>query len=204
MEIQPDVVHEALAPYLPGLRQMVFQAVADYGKYTPEQRKIHTTRSKASIIHDHFFSHAKLFAAMAEGVRFEERAHLWMLVFDVGFVIRFKKVGRDLLPAGHLTQQVLKFRTHQQLDEIPRSVNLDLSYEEDVLGNLQNVLLICPSGPKSNMWVSELHEEAVETKVVSLFGAAHHNQDEPSGASITTKRREKGNETQSGNGDSSA
>ncbi len=183
---------------------MVFQAAGDYAKYTPEQRKIHTPRSKASVIHDHFINHAKLFAEKTERVRFEERANLCMLVFDAGFVIRFKKVGRDLLPAGHLTRQVLKFRTHQQLDEIPPSVNLDLSYEEDVLGNLQSVFLICPAGPKSNMWVSELHEEAVETKVVSLFGAAHHNQDEPSGAKITTKRRDKGNETQSGNGDSGA
>lgn len=204
MEIQPDAVHKALAPYLPGLRQMVLQAVEDYAKYSPEQRKIHTTRSQASLIHDHFFNHAKHFAAKTDGVRFEERAYLRMLVFDAGFVIRFKKVGRDLLPAGHLTQQVMKFRTHQQLGEIPPSVNLDLSYEEDVLGNLQSVFLICPAGPKSNMWVSELREEVVETKVVSLFGAAHHSQDEPSGAKITTKRREKGNETQSGNGDSSA
>lgn len=204
MEIQPDEVQVALEPYLNGLRRMVHQAATDYGKYTPEQRKIHTTRSKASLIHDHFFNHAKLYAEQTSGVRFEERAHLRMLVFDAGFVIRLKKVDRDLLPAGHLTQQVVKFRTHQQLGELPQSVNLDLSYEEDTLGNLQSVLLICPSGPKSNMWVAELQDDAVETKVVSLFGAAHHNQDEPSGAKITTKRRDKGNETQSGNGDSGA
>lgn len=204
MEIQPDHVHEALASYLPGLRAMVFQAAEDYGKYTAEQRKVHTQRSKASLIHDHFFSHAKRFAEKTDGVRFEERANLCMLVFDVGFVIRFKKVDRDLLPAGHLTQQVLKFRTHQQLGEIPLSVNLDLSYEEDAFGKLQNVLLICPSGPRSNMWVSELQEITAEAKVVSLFDAAQHNQDEPSGAMISAKRRNKGNETQSGNGDPSA
>ena len=204
MEIQPDDVHKALSAYLPGLRRMVHEAAADYEAYTPDQRKIHTARTKASLIHDHFFSRAKAFAAQHAGVRFEENAHLYMLVFDAGFVIRFKKVGRDLLPAGHATQQVLKFRTHQQLGTIPPSINLDLSYEEDALGKLQNVFLICPSGPKSNMWVSELQETAVETTVVSLFGAAQHSNSEPSGAKITTKRREKGDETQSGNGDPGA
>jgi hypothetical protein len=204
MEIQPEDVHNALAPYLPALRRMVLQAANDYAQYSAEQRKVHTTRSKASLIHDHFFSRAKAFADQESGVRFEERAHLCMLVFDAGFVIRFKKVDRDLLPAGHHTQQVLMFRTHQQLGEIPRSINLDLSYEEDGLGKLRSVFLICPSGPKSNMWVSELHEAAIETKVVSLFGAAQHNNDEPSGAKITTKRRGKGDEAKSGNGDSGA
>ncbi len=183
---------------------MVHQAVADYATYAPEQRKIHTSRSKASLIHDHFCSRAKAFAEQGGGVRFEELSHLCMLVFSSGIVIRFKKVDRNLLPSGHHTQQVLKFRTHQQLGEIPASINLDLGYEEDILGNLQSVFLICPSGPKSNMWVSELREDAAETTVVSLFSAGQHNNDEPTGAKIATKQRDKGDETQSGNGDISA
>jgi hypothetical protein len=204
MEILPDDVHKALAPHLEGLRRLVHQAADDYARYTPEQRKIHTARSKASLIHDHFFNRAKAFAEKEDGVRFEELSHLCMLVFSSGVVIRFKKVDQNLLPSGHQTQQVLKFRTHQQLGEIPTSINLDLGYDEDLLGKLQNVFLICPSGPKSNMWVSELQVGAVDTTVVSLFSAAQHSQDEPSGAKIATKQRDKGDETQSGNGDTGA
>lgn len=204
MEIDQHRVHLALESYLPALREMVGQAVAEYREmYSPYLRNLHTARSKASLIHDHFFYRAMAYAERTPGVRFEQLRKLCMLQFAEGFIIRFKKVDRDLLPSGHLTQQVVKFRTHQALDGLPQAVHLDLGYEEDVLGNLQSVFLICPSGPRSNMWVSELSDEAqATTTVVSLFGATSTINEEPAGAVIATKaKQDKSNETQSGNGD---
>jgi len=205
MEINQSEVHLTLEGYLPSLREMVGKAVSDYKEmYSPFLRNLHTGRSKASVIHDHFFHHARAYAEKTPGVRFEQVKKLCMLQFSEGFIIRFKKVDRDLLPSGHLTQQVVKFRTHQALDGLPQSVHLDLGYEEDILGNLQSVFLICPSGPRSNMWVSELNDEApATTTVVSLFGASNTTIEEPAGATIATKaKQDKSNEAQSGNGDS--
>ena len=207
MEINQAHVHVALEGYLPALREMVAKAVADYREmYNPFLRSVHTGRSKASLVHDHFFHHARAYAEQTPGVRFEEVRKLCMLHFAEGFIIRFKKVDGDLLPSGHLTQQVVKFRTQQPLEGLPPSVHLDLGYEEDTLGVLHSVFLICPSGPRSNMWVSELNEEApVTTTVVSLFGGSNTTIEEPAGAIIATKaKQDKSNETQSGNGDPGA
>ncbi len=207
MEIHQSQVHRALESYLQSLRVMVGQAVADYGAlYSPLLRSIHTSRTKASAVHDHFFHHARNYAEKTPGVRFEQLRKLCMLHFSEGFIIRFKKMDKDLLPSGHLTDQVVKFRTQQALEGLPESVHLDLGYEEDMLGNLQSVYLICPSGPRSNMWVSELNDEApATTTVVSLFEASNTIIEEPAGAIIATKaKQDKRNETQSGNGDSGA
>jgi len=207
MEIHQSEVHRSLGRYLQSLRDMVGRAVADYGAlYSPFLRSVHTGRTKASAIHDHFFHHARVYAEKTPGVRFEQRQKLCMLHFVEGFIIRFKKMDKDLLPSGHLTRQVLKFRTHQALEGLPESIHLDLGYEEDMLGNLQSVYLICPSGPRSNMWVSELNDQApATTTVVSLFEASNNIIEEPAGAVIATKaKQDKRNETQSGNGDSSA
>ncbi|MGY0799057.1 hypothetical protein ACW7G0_08400 [Lysobacter sp. A286] len=207
MEIPQSQVHRALHDHLQPLREMVGQAVSDYQVlYSPYLRSVHTTRTKASAIHDHFFHHARAYAEKTLGVRFEQVQKLCMLQFSEGFIVRFKKMDKDLLPSGHLTKQVVRFRTHQALEGLPDSVHLDLGYEEGVLGDLQSVYLICPSGPRSNMWVSELNDEApAATTVVSLFGASNTTIEEPAGATIATKaKQDKRNETQPGNGDSGA
>lgn len=206
MEIEQDVVHAELADHLPQLRRMIDRAVAAYKtEYSADVRRIHSRRSRASVIHDHIVHNAAEFAENEAAVELRELSHLWLLVFENGYVLRFKKVDSRKLPAGHKTQQVLKYRSQQQLDGIAPSINLDLSYQLDLEGNIHAVYLICPAGAYSNMWDSVLTADGTKPVVVSLFGdKSNIPAAEPQGAKITTKKRGTPNETESGDGNSSS
>jgi len=201
MEVQQEVVHSELGPYLSGLRGSVAAAVEAYEKnYEGAMRRIHSKRSAASIIHDHIVYNMAEFAENREGVELRWLANLWLLSFPEGYLVRFKKVGSAKLPAGYRTKQVRKYRNHQQLDGLPKSVNLDLSYQLDSLGKLQAVFLICPSGTSSNMWHSVVNDDGARPVVVSLFGTPT----EPQGATLLPKKRDTKDDSQSSDGDSSA
>jgi hypothetical protein len=202
MEIQQDQVHADLEVYLPALREAVATAVGAYSQqYSSGLRRIHSQRSRASLIHDHIVDNVSMFADQSDGVELIESQKLWLLSFANGYLIRFKKVGRSRIAAGHRTGQVKRFRNQKQLDGLPKAINLDLSYELDVVGALLAVYLICPSGSYSNMWDSEIGMEGARPIVVSLFGTPPTD---PEGAKLLPKKRDQKDGTQSGDGGSSA
>jgi len=201
MEIQQEVVHADLAPYLSALRLGVEKAVTEYhAGYDAGLRKVHSKRSAASLIHDHIVDNMAKFAEVQIGVELRVASNLWLLSFPEGYLIRFKKVGRKMLASGHRTRQVRKFRNHQQLDGLPPAISLDLSYELNDEGKLAAVYLICPAGTEANMWDSELRSDGARPVVVSLFGTPS----EPQGATLLPKKRDKKDETQSGDGNPSS
>lgn len=201
MEIQQQAVHAELDAYLPALRAGVETAVTKYnGMYDAGLRKVHSKRSTASVIHDHIVDNMAHFAEGSDGIELRLVSNLWILSFPEGYLIRFKKVGRSRLASGHRTGQVKRFRNHEQLEGLPKTVNLDLSYELDDEGMLRAVYLICPAGVSANMWDSELTDDGARPVVVSLFGTPS----EPQGATLLPKKREKKDEIESGDGNSSA
>lgn len=202
MEIQQEQVHNDLAAYLPSLRSAVSAAVGAYSdQYSSGVRRVHSPRTRASAIHDHIVDNMAAFADLHDGVSLEETQNLWLLSLHNGYLLRFKKVGRSRIAAGHRTGQHKRFRNQQQLDGLPKAINLDLSYELDEVGALRAVYLICPSGSYSNMWDSEINTEGARPIVVSLFGTPPTD---PEGATLLPKKRDKKDETQSGDGGSSA
>jgi len=200
MEIQQEDVHTDLAAYLPSLRAGVADAVGKYNGYDAGLRRVHSKRSTASLIHDHIVDNMARFAESEPEVELHLVSNLWVLSFPQGYLIRFKKVGRAKLAAGHVTKQVRRFRNHQQLDGLPKAINLDLSYELDGDGMLRAVYLICPASVTANMWDSELVDDGARPIVVSLFG----NPVEPQGATLLPKRKGGKNEAESGDGDPGA
>jgi hypothetical protein len=200
MEIQQEDVHTDLAEYLPSLRAGIADAVGKYNGYDAGLRRVHSKRSTASLIHDHIVENMARFAESAADVELRNVSNLWVLSFPQGYLIRFKKVGAAKLAAGHPTKQVKKVRNHQQLDGLPKAINLDLSYELDDDGMLRAVYLICPAGVGSNMWDSELVGDGARPIMVSLFGTPV----EPQGATLLPKRKVWKNEAKSGDGDPGA
>ena len=201
MEIQQSTVQADLANYLPRLREGIAQAVDEYGsKYDSALKRIHSKRSVASLIHDHIVAKMSEFAEVTSGVSLTSSKKLWILTFPEGYILRFKKVGTDKMPSGHKTQQVKNFRNHRGLDGLPPAVCLELSYQLNATGNLHAVYLICPSGTWSNMWDSEILDDGARPVVVSLFGEPTEHE----GATLLPKKREVGNEAQSGDGDTGA
>lgn len=201
MEIQQEAVQSDLANYLPSLRERVVEAVAAYkAEYDAAVKRIHSKRSVASLIHDHIVHNMAHFAETTPGASLRNLRNLYILTFPEGYNIRFKKVGSDKLAAGWKTRQVTNFRTHQDLEGMPPGICLDLSYQLNVTGDLHAVYLICPSGVWSNMWEAELTDEGARPVVVSLFGEPT----ELEGATLLPKKKDVGNEAQSGDGDTGA
>lgn len=201
MEISQEVVESDLASYLPDLRCRVARALADYTiEYAPKLRRVHSKRTKASLVHDHIVEKMAEFAESTPGVVLRNCQNLWVLTFPQGYIVRFKKVGPFKLPSGHKTRQVRNFRNHVGLEGLPPAICLDLSYQLDESGDLHGVYLICPSGTSSNMWDSEITDDGARPIVVSLFG----EQIEPQGATLQPRKRDKIRESESGDGNSSA
>lgn len=200
MELQQEAVHADLAEYLPSLRAAVADAVSEYNSYDAGLRRVHSRRSVASLIHDHIVNNIAQFAEGNPEAALHSVSNLWVLSFSKGYLIRFKKVDEARLPFGHRTKQVRDFRSHQQLNGLPRAVNLDLGYDLDSEGMLRSVYLICPASVTTNMWESELRDDGAQSVVVSLFG----NPVEPQGATLLPKKRSVKDEAESGDGDSGA
>ena len=156
-------------------------------------RKIHSKRSVASLIHDHIVDNMAHLAEDLDRVDLQQVANLWVLTSPQGYLVRFKKVGRTRLAAGHRTKQVRRFRNHEQLEGLPKSINLDLSYELDTEGRLKAVDSICPAGVRANMWYSQPQDDGARPVVVSLFGTPS----EPKGATLLPKKRDRKYETES-------
>jgi hypothetical protein len=203
MEIQQAKVQADLAAYLPELHALASRAVGLYDSaYSPKLRLVHSPRSRASIINDLFLDEAAKYVENREDVRLLECSQCWLLLFDVGYAIKFKKVGSDGVSAGHRTQQVKQFRNQEQMDGmLPTMHHLELTYTLGLDGLLESVHVVCPSGDYSNMWEFKIDRDSAIPVVASLLS---HNSDmnqEPQSAKITTKKSRVRHEPKSGNGE---
>lgn len=199
MEIRESDVRNDIGKHFPALYALAVEAVSTYrNKYSKALHREHSKRSRASCVHDHFVAGAARFAEDTDGVRLVESMHLWVLYFDAGYSIRFKKLDDDKLPStGQLTQQVIKYRNQQPLDGIPDSKHLDLGYQLNEAGELHKVYLVCPSGIKANQWDQELEDDGAASVVVNLFDTMPS--DDHGGRIVPKKPKD--DKTESGDGD---
>lgn len=198
-------VRRDLGGHFGNLYKMVRESVDTYNdSYPASLKKAHSKRSRASLIHDHFFEQAAIFAEPRQDIlRLVESRNLWMLFFQVGYSMRFKKVDEDRIAGGHITDQLENYRCQFEVEGIPSSVHLDLSYQLSNDLQLSNVYVICPSGVQTNAWELEITPNDARSVVVDLFPESPTDGSSIEGGKITPKEKSI-DESESGNDDSSA
>jgi hypothetical protein len=202
VDISFSDVRRDIGEYFDDLQNLARSAVQTYrAKYSAEVHVEHSKRSRASCVHDHFVAAAARFAEQHSGVELVPSQSLWMLCFEKGYAVCFKKLDDDKLPRGHLTGQAVRFRNQLPIDNlpIPEAKKLFLGYQRNDLGELYKVYLTCPSGNTANQWAEELDEDGIGSSViVNLFDPAPT---EDQGGRIVPKKPKEDDEAESGNGD---
>lgn len=159
--VTKDEAHEILAPHLPTIEEAIRQAWHDYGRCYANDAHRHSTRSRASLIHDHIISRLEEAIDGVSALRLTKIKGLHVLVVADRLLLRFKKLDRALRPSRPWTAQG---EFHQQLpllEDMPELVKLQAGYQLDRTNtSLQAILLTCPDG-KAVRWHLELEQVAV-------------------------------------------
>lgn len=149
-----DQIIEAIQSELPLLYDCIRKAWATYQQGYPEALKQHhTTRSRASLVHDHAVAFAREAFESRVGTYCQEVNKLFLVCFANGIVVRFKKLDEKLRASNIATQQCMDFMTQVPLPFIDDAVNLHVGYRLNRLQtDIEGVYITQPAGPRSNTW----------------------------------------------------
>jgi len=158
-----------LQTHLPALREIVAGGWGDYVTgYSDTARVIHTTTTRANIVHDHQIERASRYCQLSDGARLHDFSRMKVLVLEDIFAIRVKKLTEDMRSANQPTKQVAEFRAQAQLPGLPETYNLEVGYVLHRLdGEIAGVYLVCPNGP-NYLWAAELSDGAADQNVVGF------------------------------------
>ena len=158
------------------------------GRYAIEKRIIHSSRSRASLVHDHMVDRAIKYAAKESGVQIIEKSGLYLFVFDGKIAVRFKKFDEELKTRNQPSGQVEQFKAQMQLPGVQAAHNLESGYILSAdAQSLAAVHLVCPSGT-GVYWDILLTAQSQTSVVQDLFANKIAPQEADEGAKI--KRRE--------------
>jgi hypothetical protein len=185
-----DQAEALLKDELPLLYQCIRQAWEKYVNGYPAALKAeHSPRSRASLVHDHIVMAARRMLESRMGVCCHEINKLFIVSFNSGIAIRFKKLDDSFRSSNIRTQQSLDFMGQQHLPEIEAAVNLQAGYRLNALEtDLEGIYLTCPSGEDTNAWVLELPAEQYERNNVShIHGAKAAPVKQPRGVKLSKR-----------------
>lgn len=158
--ISQELAEKRLNRDLPLIFKCINDAWEKYMQAYPANLRIaHSARSRASLIHDHIVEMARKYLEPRIGVACHEINKLFLVSFDSGIVIRFKKLDDSYRSSNIRTQQSLGFMEQSQLPlpEIDTAINLQAGYRLNALETqLQGIYLTHPTGEQANAWVMEL------------------------------------------------
>jgi len=156
MSTTPDHVKSLLRDDLPLIFKCVRSAWGTYMSYPVSLRQAHTSRSRASLVHDHFVDFARQMFEPRVGVHCHEINKLFIISFNSGIAIRFKKLDECYRSSNIATQQSMDFLAQQNLPGVEAAVNLQAGYQLNTLEtDLKGVYLTQPES-NANAWVIEL------------------------------------------------
>jgi hypothetical protein len=165
---QEEVVSR-LGKALPALTSCIARAWARYGEYPAELRMAHSSRSRASLIHDHAIDFARQHFDVHPGSQCQEIRKLFLVYFDAGIVVRFKKLDEKFRVSNIHTQQCMKFMDQLPLPSFGETINLHVGYRLNRLQtDLEGIYLACPNGPTTNAWVMHIGNTASGDDALSL------------------------------------
>jgi hypothetical protein len=177
-----------LEKHFPAFFGCVDGAWRDYLSYPIDKRVVHSSRSRASLVHDHMVDRAAKYAARESGVQIVEKSGLYLFVFGGQIAVRFKKFGENLTTSNQPSRQVQEFKNQIQLPGVQAAHNLESGYILSAdAQSLAAVHLVCPSGT-GVYWDVVLTADSQTGVVQDLFAKKIDSEEPNEGAKI--KRRD--------------
>jgi hypothetical protein len=122
-------------------------------QYPAAVKVVHTTRTRRSIVHDHIVDQAMQLFGGRIGVECMFVQKLFVVSFNNGIAIRFKKLDEKLRSSNIPTQQSIDFVEQSELPEIGSAYFLQAGYQLNSFeSEISGIYLTCPSGSSSNFW----------------------------------------------------
>jgi hypothetical protein len=192
-----EQVEQILKNELPLIRQCIRMGWDRYMKdYPIALRTEHSSRSRASLVHDHIVMFARQILEPRQGICCHEINKLFIVSFDCGIAIRFKKLDECFRASNIRTQQSMDFMEQEDLPEIQAAVKLQAGYRLNMLEtDLEGIYVTCPASRQANSWVLELAEEQYGINNVShIRGVEAASAKKPKGVRFTKRGGENANE----------
>ena len=162
----PENVKDLLGDDLSLIYRCVKSAWTTYTSYPLSFRQAHTARSRASLVHDHFVDFARQTFEPRVGVHCHEINKLFIISFNSGVAVRFKKLDGCYRSSNIATQQSMDFLAQQNLPGVEAAVNLQAGYQLNALEtDLKGVYLTQPES-NANAWVIELSAAEHDTDTI--------------------------------------
>lgn len=185
----------SIAEELPIIFSCILDAWQIYQMKYPEDLKIaHSATSRASIVHDHIVSLARQRFEPRFGVQCLVIGRLFIVSFNSGVVVRFKKFDKNFRAHNIRTRQSSGFMTQAPLPEIGEVINLQAGYRlDDLETDIEGIYLTLPISESGNEWVFELNGADIAKNNVTAFPKTTHQ--ESKGIRLTKKGGRDANES---------
>jgi hypothetical protein len=133
--------------------------------YSPQQRLIHSKRTRATILYDHARARLDVGLAGVSGVHVLTYRGLTMVILDDQFLIKIpKKLSRRFLSRTYPTEQTLAFMTHTSQESFPflhNRTSVIVGYlSNDIDAEAVEIWATCPDGSGRNHWKFQLQPAA--------------------------------------------
>ena len=147
-------------------REIMVAAWDDYLGYVPRHRRLHSSTTRAGIVHDHIKQRVRERFGDDPLSYVLQVNKMLVVVIDQRLVIRFKMLQPDKTSSNIPTGQVRDFREQRDIPELRNQLeligelsNLEAGYILDRLGSeIVQTWLVCPSGICANSWRHEIKE----------------------------------------------
>ena len=171
-----DVVIPKIAAELPIIHSCIQDGWKIYQQEYSERVKIaHSSRSRASLVHDHIVSLARQRFEPRFGVHCHIIGRLFIVSFNSGVAVRFKKFDDNFRSSNIRTQQSLGFMKQEPLPEIGEAINLQAGYRLNKLEtDIEGIYLTLPISENGNVWVFELNGADIAKDNVTDFPKTTH------------------------------
>ena len=147
-------------------REIMIAAWDDYLGYAPMHRRLHSSTTRAGIVHDHIKQRARERFGNDPLSHVLQVNKMLVVVIDQRLVVRFKMFQPDKTSSNIPTGQVRDFRQQRDIPEVRKQLeligelsNLEAGYILDRLeSEILQTWLVCPSGICANSWRHEIKE----------------------------------------------
>jgi hypothetical protein len=157
-----DEAREILAPYIDEIEDAVREGWLDFGREYVATAYLLTTRSRATIVHDHVIGRLQRLVDRRSGLRLTKIRGMDVLIVADRLMVRFKKLDPALRASNIPTAQALQFDRQQQLPGMPPALaNLTAGYQLDRTNSaFTGIFVVCRDG-KQLRWAFEVERNVV-------------------------------------------
>ena len=153
MLIDFDEAKWILGPHIHLLSQAMRKGFGRFAKLEPKDKIDFRTTTQAGIVHDFQVKEVERASVDIEEINVVRFGELSILLIENTFAVKIKKFNKHLKSSSQLTKQVKDFLNQDwSLPGIPDLTNLELGYTLNALGDIEDILIVCPKGQYDNYW----------------------------------------------------